>query len=366
MTAVVTSPRAIANLPGTFTATSLQIQGHLPFEQWVRVGEALRQLRDSSLRWWLGDWLNYGERGYGEEYTQAVDQFDYMRGSLHNMAWVCRVIEPSRRREGVSFAHHQEVAGLAPDEQDRLLAEAEKQGWNRETIRLAVRQERDPFAEASTGKELLPPYLVQDDRAVSLPDVLDWIEQHPQAAHTIGVKLEQVREDAEPRSAHIMRVMGSSESPEWYTPSVIVARVIDFFGGIDLDPCSNSHEHPNVPAVTRYTHADDGLARSWGGHHSVYMNPPYGTEIPRWTNKMVSEYEAEAIAEAIALLPARIDTQWYQPLYAYLMCHIEGRLVFENAEYSAPFPSVIVYLGKRREEFIAAFRDLGPIMQRIA
>ena len=79
--------------------------------------------------------------------------------------------------------------------------------------------------------------------------------------------------------AHTMQVMGSSESSEWYTPSHIIELTLELFNGaIDTDPCSNSKSNPNVPARNLYTKDDDGLAQTWYG--SVYMNPPYGVEIP--------------------------------------------------------------------------------------
>ncbi len=163
---------------------------------------------------------------------------------------------------------------------------------------------------------------------------------------------------------HVMQLMTSSESPEWYTPEPIVSRVIALFGEIDLDPCSNSHELPNVPARYLLTKEDNGLAYPW--HGCVYMNPPYGSEIRGWTEKLVQEYESGNVQEAIALVPGRIDTGWFQPMYDYLMCNYKGRLQFVGSENSAPFPSVVVYMGKRREAFIETFKDVGPIIQRIA
>jgi hypothetical protein len=164
--------------------------------------------------------------------------------------------------------------------------------------------------------------------------------------------------------AHVMSVMGSSESPEWYTPTYIVDLVSQLFEVISTDPCSNSHESPNVPAETLYTKADDGLSHPWYGN--VYMNPPYGDEIGPWIDRMVELYRAGDIDQAIALLPARIDTLWFQPLYAYPMCNVRGRVKFQNAENSAPFPSIIVYLGADEQGFIDTFKHLGPIMKRVA
>lgn len=177
------------------------------------------------------------------------------------------------------------------------------------------------------------------------------------------LRREAIQRDKEKRDNHVMKVMGSSESPEWYTPQEIIETVLRCLGTIDLDPCSNSHVSPTVPAGKRYTKEDDGLAHAWEGR--VYMNPPYGSEIPAWTQKLVQEYKDGSVQEAIALLPARIDTQWFQPLYEYLICNVRGRIQFANSPYHAPFPCVVVYLGTKLSQFIDTFKNLGPIMRRI-
>jgi len=166
-------------------------------------------------------------------------------------------------------------------------------------------------------------------------------------------------------TSHTMQVMGSSASPEWYTPPRIIELTLELFGGvIDTDPCSNSKENPNVPATTLYTKDDNGLAQVWSG--SVYMNPPYGTEIPAWIEALVDKYESGEVTEAVALLPGRIDTRWFQPLYNHQICAIFGRLNFVGSPHSAPFPSVAVYLGDNRQGFIDVFGKIGPILERVS
>lgn len=155
----------------------------------------------------------------------------------------------------------------------------------------------------------------------------------------------------------------TSATPEWYTPRHIIDRVVEVFGEIDLDPCSNSCEAPNVPALNHFTAADDGLAREWFGR--VYMNPPYGDEIPQWVDRLVLAYEGNEIDAAIALLPGRIDTNWFQPLWDYTLCVVKGRLRFSGAENSAPFPSVLVYMGLDIDGFMDAFEDIGVFVQRV-
>lgn len=159
-----------------------------------------------------------------------------------------------------------------------------------------------------------------------------------------------------------MAVHFSSETPEHYTPQEIIDAVIAALGGIDLDPCSNSREQPNVPAATHYTKEDDGLTQVWRG--VVYMNPPYGREIGAWVDKLVQSYTDGTVSEAIALVPARVDTQWWRALTdrCNLFCFVEGRLSFGgNDGQSAPFPSALVYFGQNCGAFYYTFSEIGRV-----
>ena len=121
----------------SLTPTSLSFRGDLPFKDWQEVGIQLRKI-ESGVSWWIGDWLRYGEHRYGETYAQAVEQTDLAYQTLANTVWVSGKIEPSRRREKLSFQHHAEVAALEPDEQDALLGEAEHRKWNSVELRRAI------------------------------------------------------------------------------------------------------------------------------------------------------------------------------------------------------------------------------------
>lgn len=161
-----------------------------------------------------------------------------------------------------------------------------------------------------------------------------------------------------------MAVHFSSESPEHYTPKEIIDAAIAVMGSIDLDPCSNSKTAPNVPALDHYTVDDDGLSMPWFGR--VYLNPPYGRVIGGWTEKLAAEYEAGNVTEAIALVPGRIDTQWWQALGKdYHACFVTGRLTFIGNDDPAPFPSTVFYLGENVAKFFEVFSDIGQIWKRI-
>jgi phage N-6-adenine-methyltransferase len=161
----------------------------------------------------------------------------------------------------------------------------------------------------------------------------------------------------------------TSDTPEWYTPKMIVSRVVEFFGEIDLDPCSNDHgDQANVPAKNHFTKDDNGLTRDWTGR--IYMNPPYGREVAEWVSKLKSEVSNGHVEEAVVLIASRTDTQWFNSLVKYgcVWCAVEGRLSFTgpNADKNgAPFPSAIFYIGDRVQDFYHIFKDFGPIYRAL-
>jgi len=144
----------------------------------------------------------------------------------------------------------------------------------------------------------------------------------------------------------------SSATDQHNTPRWLVGRVRTFLLGIDLDPCT-SPANP-TGAQRFFTVEDDGLAQEWSAE-TIYMNPPYGRDIGKWTKKLVGEFYADHFTTALALLPARVDTRWWADLAAFPVCFIRGRLRFNDCDQSAPFPSALVYLGWDNERFATHF-----------
>ncbi len=121
----------------------------------------------------------------------------------------------------------------------------------------------------------------------------------------------------------------SSTTPHWATPTELYAE-LDAEFHFDDDPC------PLNPT-------SDGLTRYWGGR--VFVNPPYGREIIKWTAKALTEVATGSLV--VMLLPSRTDTKWWHDhvLRAAEIRFIRGRLHFSDLEPStsrAPFPSVVV------------------------
>lgn len=153
----------------------------------------------------------------------------------------------------------------------------------------------------------------------------------------------------------------TSDSCEWYTPQNVIDTTIQVLGKIDLDPCSNSSIQPNIPAAKHFTKDVNGLSKNWIG--KVYMNPPYGREIKEWIEKLYQEFSDGNISEAIALVPSRTDTNWFYILREFPRCFIKGRLNFSQSDNSAPFPSVVFYLGKNEPKFKEHFTHLGDVFK---
>lgn len=152
--------------------------------------------------------------------------------------------------------------------------------------------------------------------------------------------------------------MYSSATDAHNTPMWLVDKIAVFLGGIELDPCTNP-SNP-VGAERFYTPENDGLSKAWIAR-SLFCNPPYGREIGLWAGALSLHYQEGRIDEAIALLPARTDTQWWQNMAAYPACFVRGRLKFNDCGQSAPFPSVLVYLGDNWQGFRDAFSDIGLV-----
>jgi hypothetical protein len=119
----------------------------------------------------------------------------------------------------------------------------------------------------------------------------------------------------------------SSNMEHWLTPPAFLRLVLRVLGYIDQDPATNRGSV--VPANDPYYAGErNGLLVSWKG--KVYCNPPYGTEIMLWIRRMIEYAGDMRMAELIALLPARVDTEWGQRVLASAdaWCMWFGRITF--------------------------------------
>jgi DNA N-6-adenine-methyltransferase (Dam) len=125
---------------------------------------------------------------------------------------------------------------------------------------------------------------------------------------------------------------GGRTRDDYGTPPALLARLSEEFGPFDTDPCP----FPRPPGF-------DGLSVTWG--RFVFVNPPYGRQVPFWLAKALAEIAAGRTETAVFLLFARTDTAWYNDLilpFAHEVRFLRGRLTFLGADGPAPYPSMIV------------------------
>jgi hypothetical protein len=167
------------------------------------------------------------------------------------------------------------------------------------------------------------------------------------------------------------QLINASASNEWYTPAPYVDAARLLMGGIDLDPASSPIANQAVKAARFYTIDDDGLAQEWFGR--VFLNPPYGIEDgdsnqARWSRRLIEEYRAGNVTEAVLLVNAVPGNIWFAPLWDYPICFVGRRIRFynEDTEVSAPTHSnVFVYLGPQYARFVSIFSQFGVVAARL-
>lgn len=117
----------------------------LSFADWLAQGHRLGHIGRSA-GWWIGDWLRYGNTRYGERYARAARITGYDVQTLMNMVYVASRFPISRRRENLSWSHHEALAALEPEEQDRWLDQASTKRWSVSDLRTMRRSscEGDP------------------------------------------------------------------------------------------------------------------------------------------------------------------------------------------------------------------------------
>lgn len=122
---------------------SLHIPDDTSFDDWSRLGKTLQRM-EKSVMWWIGDWLRFGEKNYGETYTQAIDATGYSVETLKQAKWVAeRYPETSMRIDDLTWTHHNHVAALPFDERQDILEKASADRLSTREIRQLVKQSQN-------------------------------------------------------------------------------------------------------------------------------------------------------------------------------------------------------------------------------
>lgn len=159
----------------------------------------------------------------------------------------------------------------------------------------------------------------------------------------------------------------SSASNEWYTPAEYVNAARELMGGIDLDPASNALANETVQAARYYVQEDNGLAQTWYGR--VFLNPPYGvtdgeSNAGVWARKLISEYRAGNVSEAVMLVNANTERKWFSPLWNFPICFTNHRIQFYTPDGVGAQPvdgNALIYLGENVTGFVDVFSRFGEV-----
>jgi site-specific DNA-methyltransferase (adenine-specific) len=142
----------------------------------------------------------------------------------------------------------------------------------------------------------------------------------------------------------LSKALFASTNTLWGTPRAFFDPQSARYGPFDLDVCATGI---NARCRDFISPEQDALRQPW--HGVCWMNPPYSRDIGKWILKAWRETEMPGHAKrVVCLLPARTDTRWwhdYVQKYASRIEFVRGRLKFEGAVNSAPFPSAVAVFG---------------------
>lgn len=97
------------------------------FEDWEQVGHLLFRL-EGSIQWLVGDWLLYGEQVKWGETDEIAKALGRETQTLYHYKSICLAFEFCRRRQNLTFGHHEGVRRLSHEDQERALDYAEQEG----------------------------------------------------------------------------------------------------------------------------------------------------------------------------------------------------------------------------------------------
>ena len=111
----------------TYQANALVINDNPTSEEMQGIINGVIGMEDG-INWWIGDAILIAEEFFPETYAQFFPEGE-RANKFANQRWVANKIPAYRRKPGLSWSHHAEVAGQTKDVQDSLLERAEAEGW---------------------------------------------------------------------------------------------------------------------------------------------------------------------------------------------------------------------------------------------
>jgi hypothetical protein len=136
---------------GALTPTSLDLSSRpdTSIEECTQLAALFGSLNHAS-RWWIADLHEFTEQRHGEYVAQVMEATKLSAQTVENIVSVGKRVPRSRRRDGVSFSSHAEVASLEPNEQRHWLKVAYDENLTKAELRSRIRPELPPPAKTIT------------------------------------------------------------------------------------------------------------------------------------------------------------------------------------------------------------------------
>lgn len=189
-----------------------------------------------------------------------------------------------------------------------------------------------------------------------------------------------------------------SGSTEYYTEEYLIEMAREVLGNIELDPASSKIANQTVKANMFYNIENDGLSKKWVAQ-TVWMNHPFSKgekacpvskrdnsvslckkkgciergyhitkDVPgnsEWTNKLVNEYKAGNVKEAICITFSSMSETWMNPLIEFMQCFPRGRINYRLPDGTQTKEitkgSLLTYMGPNPKKFREVFERIGTV-----
>jgi hypothetical protein len=127
--------------------------------RWDEYGRRIARAGNGT-NWWLGDWLRFGIREYGDKYAVASRITGYHEQTLMNYVYVAAHVPIAVRRSDVSWSHHAELTKFTEAEQvhwlERVVDEAMSIADLRRELRARVERTDPATPSSAPAREVCP------------------------------------------------------------------------------------------------------------------------------------------------------------------------------------------------------------------
>lgn len=125
-------------LPELFQDTGLDLEDSIDFDEWEQLGLNMQRMERSS-KWWLGDWLNFGEEHFGDMSSQAINPDGLEPKTLMNYRRIAERIPRADRLAELSWSHHRIAAEMRLlKDRRRVLRQALKENMTTRELQTLV------------------------------------------------------------------------------------------------------------------------------------------------------------------------------------------------------------------------------------